>query len=140
MFDHIAECIHKFMSNHDLLKEKIPLGFTFSFPCKQIGLNHAILTQWTKGFKCEGVEGEDVVRLLHEAIKRRGVSLVKYRRLQSNLSFREFWMERYVIHMTQFKNAVSGPSTFEIKIHLVGSQTKWPRVLQKWSKWLYFNI
>lgn len=98
LFDHIAECIHKFMSNHDLLKEKIPLGFTFSFPCKQIGLNHAILTQWTKGFKCEGVEGEDVVRLLHEAIKRRGVSLVKYRRLQSNLSFREFWMERYVIH------------------------------------------
>nr|CCN27375.1 hexokinase [Crassostrea angulata] len=72
LFDHIAECIHKFMSNHDLLKEKIPLGFTFSFPCKQIGLNHAILTQWTKGFKCEGVEGEDVVRLLHEAIKRRG--------------------------------------------------------------------
>ena len=38
-----------------------------------MGLNHAILTQWTKGFKCEGVEGEDVVRLLHEAIKRRGV-------------------------------------------------------------------
>lgn len=73
LFDHIAECIYKFMNNHDLLNQKIPLGFTFSFPCKQMGLNHAVLTQWTKGFKCEGVEGEDVVRLLHEAIKRRGV-------------------------------------------------------------------
>lgn len=72
LFDHIAECIYKFMKNHNLLDQKIPLGFTFSFPCKQMGLNHAVLTQWTKGFKCEGVEGEDVVRLLHEAIKRRG--------------------------------------------------------------------
>ena len=30
--------------------------------------------QWTKGFQCEGVEGEDVVRLLNEAIARRKVS------------------------------------------------------------------
>jgi hexokinase len=65
------------MTNHNLLQQKIPLGFTFSFPCKQIGLNHAVLAQWTKGFKCEGVEGEDVVRLLHEAIKRRGVGCVR---------------------------------------------------------------
>merc|ERR1711971_81264 len=64
LFDHIAECIFKFMKVHDLLDKKIPLGFTFSFPCKQAGLNKAILTQWTKGFKCEGVEGNDIVQLL----------------------------------------------------------------------------
>jgi hexokinase len=28
------------------------------------------LTQWTKGFSCSGVEGEDVVQLLREAIER----------------------------------------------------------------------
>ncbi|KAK3095458.1 hypothetical protein FSP39_014927 [Pinctada imbricata] len=72
LFDHIAECIYKFMKDHKLMDKKLPLGFTFSFPCKQIGLDKAILAQWTKGFKCEGVEGEDVVRLLHEAIQRRG--------------------------------------------------------------------
>lgn len=44
--------------------EKLPLGFTFSFPCSQEGLTKARLTTWTKGFKCAGVEGEDVVSLL----------------------------------------------------------------------------
>lgn len=76
LFDHIAECIFKFMKDHELLGKKLPLGFTFSFPCRQAGLNKAILTTWTKGFKCEGVEGEDIVRLLHEAIQRRGVSFL----------------------------------------------------------------
>ena len=72
LFDHIAECIHKFMKDHDLLEHYIPLGFTFSFPCRQEGLNKAILTHWTKGFKCEGVEGNDIVKLLHDAIERKG--------------------------------------------------------------------
>lgn len=72
LFDHIAECIYKFMKDHNLMETKLPLGFTFSFPCKQAGLNKAILTHWTKGFKCAGVEGNDIVGLLHDAIKRRG--------------------------------------------------------------------
>lgn len=72
LFDHIAECIFKFMKDHQLMDKHLPLGFTFSFPCRQEGLDKAILTNWTKGFKCEGVEGNDIVRLLHEAIERRG--------------------------------------------------------------------
>lgn len=55
---------------------RLPLGFTFSFPCRQEGLTSARLVNWTKGFKCKGVEGEDVVELLRRAIKRRGVSFV----------------------------------------------------------------
>ena len=47
------------------------MGFTFSFPCQQEGLAKATLVKWTKGFNCSGVEGEDVVRLLQEAIERR---------------------------------------------------------------------
>lgn len=62
------------MGEHDLAGQKLPLGFTFSFPCKQEGLDVGRLITWTKGFDCEGVEGEDVVRLLHEAIERRDVS------------------------------------------------------------------
>lgn len=61
------------MSDHKLQDRNLPLGFTFSFPCRQEGLDKAILTTWTKGFKCEGVEGNDIVKLLHEAIERRGV-------------------------------------------------------------------
>ncbi|XP_076460267.1 hexokinase-like isoform X2 [Babylonia areolata] len=72
LFDHIADCIFRFVKDHNLVGRKLPLGFTFSFPCRQHGLAKAVLTTWTKGFKCEGVEGHDIVILLHEAIKRRG--------------------------------------------------------------------
>lgn len=35
-----------------------------------------ILLNWTKGFKASGAEGNNVVGLLRDAIKRRGVSLI----------------------------------------------------------------
>ncbi|XP_068145481.1 hexokinase type 2 [Drosophila tropicalis] len=72
LFDHIAECLAKFVAKHDMKNAYLPLGFTFSFPCVQKGLKEAVLSRWTKGFKCPGVAGEDVGRLLHEAIQRRG--------------------------------------------------------------------
>ncbi|RUS89595.1 hypothetical protein EGW08_002613 [Elysia chlorotica] len=71
LFDHIADCIFKFMCDHNLHDKSLPLGFTFSFSCRQAGLDKAILTTWTKGFKCEGVEGRNIVELLHAAIDRR---------------------------------------------------------------------
>ena len=74
LFDHIAECLATFVKEHNVSTEKLPLGFTFSFPLKQEGLTKARLVTWTKGFNCDGVVGEDVVRLLQEAILRRGVS------------------------------------------------------------------
>lgn len=54
--------------------ERLPLGFTFSFPLQQLGLTKGMLARWTKGFNCSGVVGEDVVQLLKDAIARRGVS------------------------------------------------------------------
>uniref|UniRef100_A0A914X0H8 Phosphotransferase n=1 Tax=Plectus sambesii TaxID=2011161 RepID=A0A914X0H8_9BILA len=72
LFDHIADCLAKFMVEHDLSgKPKLPLGFTFSFPCRQEGLTCARLINWTKGFSAAGVEGKDVVTLLREACQRR---------------------------------------------------------------------
>ena len=38
LFDHIADCLAQFVKEHDLQDETLPLGFTFSFPCKQEGL------------------------------------------------------------------------------------------------------
>ena len=76
LFDYIAECIASFVAEQKLnSKVHLPLGFTFSFPCKQESINRGTLVKWTKGFKCEGVEGEDVVKLLHEAIQRRKVNM-----------------------------------------------------------------
>lgn len=85
-------------------KKGLQLGFSFSFPCHQTGLDRvrqsghgdsgwkvcspmkaiggliqvfcpqSTLISWTKGFRCSGVEGHDVVQLLRDAIKRQGVS------------------------------------------------------------------
>ncbi|XP_024119943.1 hexokinase-2 [Oryzias melastigma] len=72
LFDHIAACLAEFLDSQKLRGQTLPLGFTFSFPCEQKEIDKSILIRWTKGFNCSGVEGEDVVRLLKEAIHRRG--------------------------------------------------------------------
>ncbi|OXB61825.1 hypothetical protein ASZ78_006178 [Callipepla squamata] len=72
LFDHIAECLANFMEKLKIKDKKLPLGFTFSFPCHQTKLDESILVNWTKGFKCSSVEGKDVVSLLRKAIKKRG--------------------------------------------------------------------
>ncbi|XP_055969017.1 hexokinase-3 [Sorex fumeus] len=76
LFDHIVDCIVDFQQQWGLSGQSLPLGFTFSFPCRQLGLDQGILLNWTKGFKASDCEGHDVVRLLREAIGRRqGVEL-----------------------------------------------------------------
>ncbi|XP_063709781.1 hexokinase type 2 isoform X1 [Culicoides brevitarsis] len=72
LFDHIAECLSNFMKEHEVYNERLPLGFTFSFPLRQLGLTKGLLVRWTKGFNCDGVVNEDVVQLLKDAIARRG--------------------------------------------------------------------
>lgn len=72
LFDHIAMCMSEFLKRVNMQDKKLPVGFTFSFPCKQDGIDTAKLISWTKGFSAAGVEGMDVVTLLREAIDRRG--------------------------------------------------------------------
>ncbi|KAM4675514.1 hexokinase-3 isoform 2-T2 [Discoglossus pictus] len=71
LFDHIVDCITEFQTENHLRGRRLPLGFTFSFPCRQISLDQGILINWTKGFSASGCVGEDVVRLLREAAVRR---------------------------------------------------------------------
>ncbi|XP_036043648.1 hexokinase-3 isoform X3 [Onychomys torridus] len=71
LFDHIVDCIVDFQQRQGLSGQSLPLGFTFSFPCMQLGLDQGILLNWTKGFNASGCEGQDVVYLLREAIRRR---------------------------------------------------------------------
>ncbi|XP_067858746.1 hexokinase HKDC1-like [Heptranchias perlo] len=72
LFDHIVECISEFLEYMGIRGAQLPVGFTFSFPCLQNRLDQGTLVAWTKGFKATGVEGEDVITLLREAIKRNG--------------------------------------------------------------------
>ena len=70
LFNFMADKLREFMVEHQLLGRKHHLGFTFSFPTHQHSLSSAQLATWTKGFICEGVEGEDVVKMLDKSIKR----------------------------------------------------------------------
>ncbi|KAJ5699087.1 Glucokinase [Penicillium macrosclerotiorum] len=44
------------------------LGFTFSFPVRQFGINSGTLIRWTKGFNIPDAVGHDVCALLQSAI------------------------------------------------------------------------
>lgn len=55
-----------------LIKKDKPyaLGHTFSFPCRQISVDRAILLHWTKEIKTTGVEGQEITDLLEKALVR----------------------------------------------------------------------
>ncbi|XP_043967554.1 hexokinase-2 [Gambusia affinis] len=72
LFDHIADCLANFLEKMGIKDKKLPLGFTFSFPCQQTKLDESVLISWTKGFRLSGVEGKDVVSLLRKSIEKRG--------------------------------------------------------------------
>ncbi|KAL6878084.1 hypothetical protein HDV57DRAFT_510135 [Trichoderma longibrachiatum] len=49
------------------------LGFTFSFPVQQLGINKGKLIRWTKGFDIPDAVGKDVCKLLQDEIDRLGL-------------------------------------------------------------------
>ncbi|KAJ5101122.1 Glucokinase [Penicillium angulare] len=49
-------------------EELFDLGFTFSFPVRQYGINSGTLIRWTKGFNIPDAVGHDVCALLQSAI------------------------------------------------------------------------
>lgn len=48
--------------------EIFQLGFTFSFPVNQVGINRGTLARWTKGFDIQDAVGKDVCELLQAEI------------------------------------------------------------------------
>ncbi|KAH9816571.1 hexokinase-domain-containing protein [Melampsora americana] len=78
LFGFIAECVETFLVElgHDLSSdERLHLGFTFSFPAHQTALDKGRLIAWTKGFKASGTIGNDVVKLLQDALDSRGLQV-----------------------------------------------------------------
>ncbi|KAG8141103.1 hypothetical protein E2320_006777, partial [Naja naja] len=43
LFDHIVSCISDFLEYMGMKGASLPLGFTFSFPCQQKGLDQVRL-------------------------------------------------------------------------------------------------
>lgn len=78
LWEYIADCLSQFLETHheDCTKmDKLPLGFTFSYPATQNYIDEGILQRWTKGFNIKGVEGENVVPMFEAALAKRGVPI-----------------------------------------------------------------
>ncbi|XP_019458130.1 PREDICTED: hexokinase-1-like [Lupinus angustifolius] len=80
LFDFIATSLAKFISSepeefHPPPGRQRELGFTFSFPVRQISIASGTLLKWTKGFDIEDVVGEDVVGALTKSMEKIGLDM-----------------------------------------------------------------
>jgi hexokinase len=67
--DHYAGHVAKKKSGEDVSEKEIfNMGFTFSFPVRQVGINKGYLIRWTKGFDIDDAIGKDVCGLLQTEI------------------------------------------------------------------------
>jgi len=68
--DHYAGTLKRRQTGStDPEQEVFNLGFTFSFPVNQVGINQGMLMRWTKGFDIQDAVGKDVCALLQEEIE-----------------------------------------------------------------------
>ncbi|OAY48483.1 hexokinase-3 [Manihot esculenta] len=80
LFDFIASTLKQFIekeengSKFSSLRTR-ELGFTFSFPVKQMSLCSGILLKWTKGFAIEDMVGKEVVECLRAGLTRNGLDM-----------------------------------------------------------------
>jgi hexokinase len=75
LFDFFAKSVEDFLKDEKLEAGPHTLGFTFSFAVRQTAINRGVMMAWNKGFSNEGVVGEDVVELLQNAFRRRGLNI-----------------------------------------------------------------
>ncbi|ORX75210.1 hypothetical protein BCR32DRAFT_225264 [Anaeromyces robustus] len=76
LFDFMADSVESFLKDRNINKEKEQeLGFTFSFPVRQTGINSGELYLWSKEFNCSNTKGKDVVMMLNEAFKRNKINI-----------------------------------------------------------------
>ena len=73
LWEYIADCLQQFIEYHHEGEnlDKLPLGFTFSYPVTQDYVDNGVLQRWTKGFDIKGVEGKDVAPPFEKALAER---------------------------------------------------------------------
>jgi hexokinase len=78
LFNFIADSVATFLADNNVDRTSCyDLAFTFSFPVEQTGIASGKLIQWTKGFTSRGVAGKDVIKLLDEALQRKGLTCLR---------------------------------------------------------------
>ncbi|KAH7831059.1 hexokinase 1 (HXK) [Monocercomonoides exilis] len=82
LFSTIAKFIESFVEEnaaHIQLRPNriLPAGFSFSFPIHQTHISSGRLLYWGKGFVATGVQGQDVIQLLHAELDKRGLNWIR---------------------------------------------------------------
>ncbi|XP_057450100.1 hexokinase-3-like [Lotus japonicus] len=79
LFDFIASSLKEFIAKEgdssNISQDCRELGFTFSFPVKQMSVSSGILIKWTKAFSIADMVGRDVAACLQEALTRKGLDV-----------------------------------------------------------------
>jgi hexokinase len=76
LFDFMADSVESFLKETgNALEKEYQLGFTFSFPIRQTGINSGELYLWSKEFNCGNTQGKDVVRMLNDAFIRNKINV-----------------------------------------------------------------
>ncbi|KAI1384979.1 uncharacterized protein F4822DRAFT_416935 [Hypoxylon trugodes] len=72
LWNFLTDSLEEFLKAHQLTanrKDRLPLGFCFSYPASQEYIDHGKLKTWTKGFDIDGVEGGDAAAQLRNALE-----------------------------------------------------------------------
>ncbi|KAG6522138.1 hypothetical protein ZIOFF_019275 [Zingiber officinale] len=80
LFNFVALTLKKFVQREENGVDQISdntkdLGFTFSFPVKQLSVSSGLLIKWTKGFSVKDDVGRDVAQCLNEAMLKVGLNM-----------------------------------------------------------------
>lgn len=96
--DYMADSVDAFLTQIDSQVEDeigaLHLGLTFSFPVEQTALDSGTLLTWTKGFSAKNAQGNDVVKMLQDALDRKHLH-VKCTALVNDVS--------HIIHPRHFR-------------------------------------
>lgn len=125
LFAYLARCIVNFMRANDLVKPRTtyPLGFAFSFPCKQSSLTSGTLVSWTKDFRCADVVGTDVVDQLNAAMSLYSDVSVKCEALINDTV--GALMSCASTHRTSYVGAIFGTGTNACYVERLDRVHKW---------------
>ncbi|CAL1391051.1 unnamed protein product [Linum trigynum] len=80
LFDFITSKLKQFVEQEETVSEAAQsrtreLGFTFSFPVKQISIRSGFLIRWNKGFAIEDMIGCEIVERLQGALMKKGLDM-----------------------------------------------------------------
>ena len=81
-------------------------GFCFSFPLRQISVNHGTLIKWNKGFTNPNAVGEDPTQLLEAALARQGMQVSA---MHASLHLLHFFLMHASQHLLHFFLMLASP-------------------------------